>query len=121
MPLTAKVINATGAASASAALSNGIEPNELIVIDWIAAACVAGTTSATVTANGFEVAVVPVATGGASVYLDFSNGFPCWAASNTDSVPATSVTVSIASTSATACDVTVGYHHERVSDRREWI
>ena len=120
-PLTDKVIMAAGTTTATASLTDGIDPNELIVIDWIKAFLVAGTTSATLDANGFRLATVPVAAGGASFDFDFANGFPCWSASNTDATPATSVTVVVAGGGVpTDAEVTVGYHYERPSQRREW-
>ena len=122
-----KVVHGTGTTSASVTLADGINPRNLIVIDWIDVALTPSSTAAiTLTLDGATIAATIIAatsgtgaTSTANLFLNFPDGLPVWATFNTDEVPETSVTVAVGGGgTATLSKVTVGYHHEAPSARR---
>ena len=109
----------TGTTSAVAELPAGIEPNKLVVIDFIDASGVAGTSPVTLDIEGNVFWRMPASANGASVHLEFSGGWPLWTTSDTDAVPMAAPTITFTpGTGGTACSLMVGFHYERPAVRR---
>lgn len=113
-----RYMTATGTTSASVAIPNGVEPNTLVVIDFVAAAGGGGLGSHSVAIEGTQIGLRPQATTPTGWEFVFHGGYPVWSASNTDGAVGTGVTVDITNGGGSACYITAGFHYERPSTRR---
>lgn len=113
-----RYIFASGTTSAVVNIPDGIEPNKLIVIDFIEASSVAGTSPHSIDFEGSTFWRYTTGAGGNSVHLEWAGGWPIWSASGSDLAPMTSLTITLTATAASAATLLVGFHYERLSDRR---
>jgi hypothetical protein len=117
---TQRVITSTsGTCSLTDPLAGTKGGAEVIVIDWIIAS---GTTSSSldlvVAVAGNNVARKTLATTSDFIWLQFTNGFPVWSASDTDTGAATTVTVTLTGPTSNS-QLVVGYHFAIVSTIRD--
>jgi len=109
-----------GTTSASVALPAGVQPNNLIVIDFVMGTVTGGTVTAWSLAIA-GVTVVNRVTGsgvGDNIFMAFPTGYPLWSSQSSDAAPLglSSVVVTAANAGSSVCQV--GWHYESPTIRR---